>query len=1113
MPKELHEISHFNVGTITTPSETDVPENAATYSKNIDPIAKDGVLKPIPDNSQLYTGGIYSPTYTKGANLNHDDIEIKAIDGFGPESESWVIVIETEGPTDFFKWSSDGGDSYTIDVGCSTNYLTLGDRVKVKWDSTTGHVVGDKWEFDLESQATDVDADKITIIENDGVYDAIYFDNSDKKIKSINDLYGTPTLVDLSTGAESVTGIPVFEKNNKEVHIGMGNGVDDKALWAGIINHQQFGTYQSSDGEVDGTFTPIVADANLSHPNAFPDMFKTIFDGSYYYGIERNGKYVYIFEYNAGGITYKYRSKQVFESTRALAYTTDSEGNTELWVYDYKDNGAAADQQFLYKIDGVKGASLITCEITSGTFNTNADSMLSMIIHGGKIIFLSGETATMVKLYFVEIPTAHNNTLGVSSCYIRNNFDDTHSSHSSSTVFTKTNSTTVGCHVDYYVPEHGLFKIPDSNWVGVFATVYLNGENYDTESLTGITHRTPDDGENTFHNNIRNVCFMINMSAVTLNGQQDIDDSNGAVKCLVYESDVKYDDPANKMYAMSNEFLNDYVWYTYDCVENDVTTCRVGFFPSPANNATSLHKIDDVDIIECDDELDLMGAYPSAKSFKDGEQEEAYLSQGKENELGRIAEISCVDAFSNPTWSDIEAVSSQDLRLVLGGGSGSGSLISDNWYFYRASYIYDGYQESPMGDEFRRQCTSSSLSITAELYNLNSFNKRISHIAIYRAESPDPAEGSDAPESPTGFYRHVINLELDSRFGLTLGDTTNPDWGDKREFTFIDKGRQTASYEAKTGISEVINHTTMGYGLSAQLNNQLFVAHPYNLLFDKISNYIFKSRPYSFDQFNIIADYLKLPTKPTAIVSFMGRIYAFDENNTYRIEPNNLYIEDTFEGAGCMGPDSFVVTEHGMCYADKNNIYFHDGRRPVRIADAILTGDTYSWQNRDTSWNSKIMFDSTRNSFIVLFKYSSNYYAWAYNIVRKRWDLWDFGSNEPKGVTSGKNGEMFINADSKLRHYLGGTGSQAYDWTSKKLTMGTNTQEKRFKKLKIEGSPSGSLGTNINIKLDGSAVTETGTLNEFTLSDKKGKHIQWVLSSQEDEIDALGTIYRRRPVK
>ena len=60
MPKELHEIKNFMTGTITTPSETDIPDDSASYSLNIDPVAEDGILKGIPDDLTLTAGGFVS---------------------------------------------------------------------------------------------------------------------------------------------------------------------------------------------------------------------------------------------------------------------------------------------------------------------------------------------------------------------------------------------------------------------------------------------------------------------------------------------------------------------------------------------------------------------------------------------------------------------------------------------------------------------------------------------------------------------------------------------------------------------------------------------------------------------------------------------------------------------------------------------------------------------------------------------------------------------------------------------------------------------------------------------------------------------------------------------
>ena len=51
MPKELFEITMFNAGTICNPSQTDIPAEAASNSLNLDPIAEDGKLRGIPENT------------------------------------------------------------------------------------------------------------------------------------------------------------------------------------------------------------------------------------------------------------------------------------------------------------------------------------------------------------------------------------------------------------------------------------------------------------------------------------------------------------------------------------------------------------------------------------------------------------------------------------------------------------------------------------------------------------------------------------------------------------------------------------------------------------------------------------------------------------------------------------------------------------------------------------------------------------------------------------------------------------------------------------------------------------------------------------------------------
>ena len=82
-----------------------------------------------------------------------------------------------------------------------------------------------------------------------------------------------------------------------------------------------------------------------------------------------------------------------------------------------------------------------------------------------------------------------------------------------------------------------------------------------------------------------------------------------------------------------------------------------------------------------------------------------------------------------------------------------------------------------------------------------------------------------------------------------------------------------------------------------------------------------------------------------------------------------------------------------MCFADKNNIYIHDGTKPNPISVPISSGDTkYSWQNIDFAYSPKVVFYNKMKCFVIVFKTTGGVYStWSYNMVMNRWDLFTGG--------------------------------------------------------------------------------------------------------------------------
>ena len=274
--------------------------------------------------------------------------------------------------------------------------------------------------------------------------------------------------------------------------------------------------------------------------------------------------------------------------------------------------------------------------------------------------------------------------------------------------------------------------------------------------------------------------------------------------------------------------------------------------------------------------------------------------------------------------------------------------------------------------------------------------------------------------------------------------------------------------------------------------------------------------------FDWVVDFIKLPTVPTALISFAGRVFAFDQSNTYRIRGgNDLYIEDIFEGVGCLNDDAVVSTDYGLFFADNNNIYQHNGQSAEPIGEAIVRGDsTYSWQNRDTSYYTRAMYDAKRRSVYFTFKAGSNYYAWAWNIPRKRWDLLSFGDTEgttqPKGFYTLDDNTINVSTGSAIVKFLGGATKRLWTWVSKDLTMNMDTQEKSIKRILSPTRIKVNYSTDSSKPTAGSQLSNTTTRGTYRMTvNQKTTNLKIRIDANAagDECGAVGILFRtkRRP--
>ena len=492
--------------------------------------------------------------------------------------------------------------------------------------------------------------------------------------------------------------------------------------------------------------------------------------------------------------------------------------------------------------------------------------------------------------------------------------------------------------------------------------------------------------------------------------------------------------------------------------------------------------------------------------------------------------------------SDIYMTTAQTVIDIQASSSANsaGYFKANNIYRYKISLIYDGYQEGLLSSgtwEYIDTSGRDSLDITLQI---KEYSKRLTHICIYRKDTKN------------ALYKLVKEVRTDT--GWEYDD-------EKWSFEFEDEGDLGASYEARTGLSEILDTIKVKYGMSIEIDGYLFAGNCGHDKIENAENLIFRSKPGRFSTFDYVNDFIQLKSKPTAMANFLGRLFVFDFNNIYKINQETLAIEDIFEGIGCVGKDSITVTEHGMFFADRNGAYIHNGNVPQKLSDSISkSGDTdtnfggtdnikdISWSNTGGNELARypyVIYDSVIESVLFFveyldkavgvkkeLKYLKSNYIWSYNIRRKRWDLWELDKDSELGVPfAGNKGQILVPVDNGIYEIRGSDKKMDYTWMSKKIKLEGDSILKVYNKLKINGIEDNVNlgGTNkessdrLLVHTNAGAVSSSdvtyrskdsgNSTYKLSGSKRKGRWMQFKLEDMTEPIDSIGIIYRLRAVK
>ena len=1027
-------------GTVTTPDVKDTPEQSASYSLNIDAVIKDGSLQSVPKN-----------------------------------------------------------------------------RIKYIYDST-GTVGG-----------LDVNIDKISLIRSDTKVDAVYFDDTDKKIHFISDIDKNSTVPTTGTYANSIAtvdtkldipsdfssgdGVSVssgvilndvaMQSHSKELHVGL--GISDGAVpkWVGYTNHKQFG---SKISEV------IIENAEVKYPSSVPFLIKTVIVSGATYGVQKGGDRIWKINSTTGALLANSDSG-TFQSTQSIC----SDG-TNLYVLDRQTTST-------YKGIVIKvvpstlsiKTKLVGLPVTypgptgtqySDIEYTSTGTKIWVAAHLDDRVQLSSSSSGDEYLWNFEIPASNSSTLASGDLDSRmprtsgggNSNVGTWVSPSPGpeTAVTSGHFSATSNWIQETFPR-SLITFPSENgaiyWLcrysdhssspidGLWVMLWLNRDA--SSSSNSGTSYTDQAAKVATYTEIRTLCLNRIPYDHTDNGSVAltmIEHPNNAGGPSANYSDllgvasaprtaINIDssglDADNKLFAAHSSTIQRY------------TTALDNTFTTLASNGPNAYTLGSKVVTS-------YNVTPSGQAQRTGtainighniSNDVSLLRADKTAGLDKISKTFAANA-SQTFLIDHSAVT----LAIAAASTNTGTLQSAYEYFYKLSFLFDGYQETNLSTELfdsTQPANQNNKECTLTIADTSQIPRRATDLLLYRAESP-----TANATKPDSLYRIVKQIPLDTVWTTSTDGTTGVT---NATLMHEDTGTKGASYEATSELAEDLTDTLPQYSMSAQINNYHFIGKCKHPKIDDASTYIFRSKVGKFDTFDWLLDFVKIPTVPKALMAFNGRIWAFDEANTYKIEPNNLFIEDIFEGVGCLNDDAIVSTDFGMYFADNKNIYHLTssiaepiGESIVRGSDASGTGNHITaWQNRDKTYYTRAVYDPTRRSVYFSFKGTdSNYYAWSWNIPRKRWDLFSFddstGTLMPKGVLTLDSGEIFWASDDdtasnkqRLKHFLGKSGTTSafyrdWTWVSKSLTMGNDTQQKKIKdilsptRIKIEKTTNGT---------------------------------------------------------
>lgn len=400
------------------------------------------------------------------------------------------------------------------------------------------------------------------------------------------------------------------------------------------------------------------------------------------------------------------------------------------------------------------------------------------------------------------------------------------------------------------------------------------------------------------------------------------------------------------------------------------------------------------------------------------------------------------DGFNDRILPDLEDGESVASQVYFEKGS---------TYYYYASLMYDGRQESPL--QWLKTAYISSIEPGISQHDgyrqLNQriraytgpaggeFPRRVTGIKIYRSEGT----GAHDPDTP------VVE---GTPFLVKFIDINDPDWVydgewpdtmlEGYEYVLEDTGEAHGSFEAETDYAATLEHMQVHYGLSCIAGGYHIVGDCWHKDLKDTETWLFRSKSFLFDTFDWSQDWLNLSAKPRALVSWQGRVYAFMEGYTLVINAETFDIEDTWEGISTHSRQSVVTTDAGMFWTDINNIYIHEGARHRPIGQAVLHNPhtaVAAWLNHNPLANPIVSYHPRYSSFIIVYNAAASWQALMFHAPTSRWVhlsiVLPVGSTDVLGMISMGDGVPLIATSAGLLSQFSASDLRGWEFVGQQM--------------------------------------------------------------------------------